>query len=81
MAGAENIAVRFSAVRALGTLQRDASLLTILKDAKDARVRAVVAESLSNLSGGCALVAAQLAGEKQENRALFVKSAARCQGN
>lgn len=81
MAETENVAVRFSAVRAMSTLQRDAALIAILKGAKDARVRAVAAESLSNRSGGCSAVAAALEGETLENRALFAKSAARCQGN
>lgn len=79
----ENRAVRFAAIRAVSALSPDdnQSLLTVVKGAQDARVRALAAEMLSHRAGGCDAVAQQLRAETDETRAFFERAKRQCATN
>jgi len=80
----ENVAVRFAAIRALSALMpetADAPLTLLMKTSKEARVRAVAAEMLSERVGGCAVINTQLATETDEARAFFGRAQKQCMAN
>ena len=81
----ENLAVRFSAVRAVSALlseaSGDAQLTSLLKTSKEPRVRAVAAEALSERTGGCGVISTHLATESDETRAFFSRSQRNCVTN
>jgi hypothetical protein len=79
---AENASVRSAAVRAVGSFMPDAAgdaaLSNLVRTANELRVRAVAAELLSRRAGGCEVVKAQVATERDEARGVFSKATSRC---